>query len=47
MVWLRGGIKSRGDFVGALKVSFKVLAALIGVFVLTIIVVEIGGALFG
>lgn len=47
MVWLRGGIKSRGDFVGALKVSLKVLAALIGVFVLTIIVVEIGDALFG
>ena len=47
MVWLRGGIKSRSDFVGALKVSLKVVAALIGVFVLTIIVVEIGDVLFG
>ena len=47
MVWLRGGIKSRSDFVGALKVSLKVVAALIGVFFLTIIVVEIGDVLFG
>ncbi|MFQ3347785.1 MAG: hypothetical protein ACI8RT_001521, partial [Candidatus Azotimanducaceae bacterium] len=32
MVWLRGGIKSRGDVLDALKVSLKVAAALIGVF---------------
>ena len=47
MVWLRGGIKSRGDVLDALKVSLKVAAALIGVFVFTIIIVEIGEALFG
>jgi hypothetical protein len=47
MVWLRGGIKSRGDVLDALKVSLKVAAALIGVFLFTIIIVEIGEALFG
>ena len=47
MVWRRGGIKSRGDVLDALKVSLKVAAALIGVFVFTIIIVEIGEALFG
>ena len=47
MVWFRGGIKSRGDFVEALKISFKVVIALIGVFVFTMIFVEIGEVLIG
>mgnify|MGYP000346530586 FL=1 len=47
MVWFRGGIKSRGDLVDALKISFKVVVALVGVFVFTMIFVEIGEALFG
>ena len=47
MVWFRGGIKSRDDLVDALKISFKVVVALVGVFVFTMIFVEIGEALFG
>jgi hypothetical protein len=47
MVWFRGGIKSLGDFVDALKISFKVVIALIGVFVFTMIFVEIGEVLIG
>ena len=47
MVWFRGGIKSRGDLLDALKISFKVVVALVGVFVFTMIFVEIGEALFG
>ena len=46
MVWLRGGIKSRSEFMDALKVSLKVVGALICVFVFTIIFVQIGEALF-
>ena len=46
MVWLRGGIKSRSEFMDALKVSLKVVGALICVFVFTIILVQIGEALF-
>ncbi len=47
MVWFRGGIKSRGDLLDALKIALKMVAALIGIFVFTIIFVEIGEALLG
>jgi len=47
MVWFRGGIKSRGDLLDALKIVLKVAAALVGIFVFTIIFVEIGEALLG
>jgi hypothetical protein len=47
MVWLRGGIKSPSDFMDALKVSLKVVGALICVSMFTIIFVQIGKALFG
>ena len=45
MVWLRGGIKSRDDLIGAFKTSLKVLGALTGVLFFTIVFVEISDLL--
>ena len=47
MVWLRGGIKSRDELIGVFKISLKVLGALTGVLVLTIVIVEISDLLLG
>jgi hypothetical protein len=45
MVWLRGGIKSRDDLIGAFKISL--LGALTGVLFFTIVIVEISDLLLG
>jgi len=47
MVWLRGGIRSRSDVIGGLKISLKVVGALTGVLFVTMVLVEISELLLG